>query len=231
MKASSMTKRTSRSRSGGLAPRLRDDARALYKNAILDAAEEEFAASGFHGARVSEIARRARMAVGTIYNHFPQKEDILYALLDERMKEMVAVLASRPEDPRDYEDKLSARLERVLAYRERHRAFFVVALEHGLLGEATAAATQILGGRTLPHATAFAKELLALVEDGVAQGALDRRDPELLAAFLKFTLRSVGRWARDRGLDEREAARTTVALFLRGAAPPRPSLKASKRRG
>lgn len=226
MKASRVPKRTSVQH----APRLRDDARALYKNAILDAAEEEFAASGFHGARMSEIARRARMAVGTIYNHFPQKEDILYALLDERMKGMLEVLSAHDGDPEDYEEKLVARLARVMTYRELHHAFFVVALEHGLLGEATAAATQILGGRALPHQSKFAKELQALVEEGIACGALEDRDPELLAGFLKFTLRSVGRWARDRGRPADETARTTVALFLRGAAP-RTTIKAGRRRG
>ena len=46
-------------------PRRRDEARALFRNAILDAAEAVFAEHGFHGAHVQDIADRARIAVGT----------------------------------------------------------------------------------------------------------------------------------------------------------------------
>src|SRR5262249_11395598 len=69
----------------GPAPRRREEARALFRNAILEAAEEVFAERGFHGARIQDIAARARLAVGTVYNHFGQKEDVLRALLEEHI--------------------------------------------------------------------------------------------------------------------------------------------------
>ena len=40
-------------------PRRRDEARALFRNAILDAAESVFAQRGFHGARIQDIAEQA----------------------------------------------------------------------------------------------------------------------------------------------------------------------------
>src|SRR5688572_18005102 len=47
---------------------------------ILQAALQVFAAKGFHEARISEIARAAGVADGTIYLYFKNKDDILLSL-------------------------------------------------------------------------------------------------------------------------------------------------------
>jgi AcrR family transcriptional regulator len=205
-------------------PRTR--ARELFREAILEAAEEELAAAGFHGARVQDIAKRAGVAVGTFYNHFETKEDVLVALLDLRMREMTAILAPARDDPERWADRLVQRLERLLAYKERHQAFFLLAVEHGLLGDATGAAQQLLGARPLPHAGRFDRVMLDLVDEGVAAGAIAEGDRELFASFLKNTMRAVARWAREKGsVPPRETALTIVDLFLGGAGkrgrPPR----------
>ncbi len=49
---------------------------------ILRAAVTVFARKGFHGATITEIAREAGLASGTLYNHFQNKQTILLALLD-----------------------------------------------------------------------------------------------------------------------------------------------------
>ena len=198
--------------------RVRDTTKALFRTAILDAAEEVFASSGFYGAKVQDVAARAGVAVGTIYNHFGQKEDVLLALLKQRMAETEKLLAPAPEDPSAFEPKLVAVVERLLSYTTQHAAFFSVAVEHGLLGDATSAARRILAGRPLPHAGRIDRAWLDLVDEGIAAGALAPLDRELAAAFLKHTLRSVARWARRSGrLALAEQARTIAELFLRGA--------------
>lgn len=55
---------------------------------IVDAAVEVFAAKGFFGARVSEIAEVAGVADGTIYLYFRSKDDILISLFEEKMSEV-----------------------------------------------------------------------------------------------------------------------------------------------
>jgi AcrR family transcriptional regulator len=60
----------------------RADARRNRKR-ILAAARERFSEAGLD-AHVEDIARSARVGVGTIYRHFPAKEDLLAALADER---------------------------------------------------------------------------------------------------------------------------------------------------
>jgi TetR/AcrR family transcriptional regulator, fatty acid metabolism regulator protein len=53
---------------------------------ILDAAERVFARQGFYQSRVSEIARDAGVADGTIYLYFKSKDDLLISLFESRME-------------------------------------------------------------------------------------------------------------------------------------------------
>jgi AcrR family transcriptional regulator len=54
------------------------------RQAILEAAEKLFLSQGFNGTSMRQIARRAGIALGGIYNHFEGKEGLFRALLKER---------------------------------------------------------------------------------------------------------------------------------------------------
>ena len=70
---------------------------------IIDAAVRVFARNGFYNSRVSDIAREAGIASGTIYLYFKTKDDILVALFREKMAEFVSTLrkdiAAEPDAP------------------------------------------------------------------------------------------------------------------------------------
>src|SRR5579884_3853447 len=191
-------------------PRRREEARALFRNAILDAAEAVFAEQGFHGARIQDIAARARIAVGTVYNHFAQKDDVLSALLEERTEELLGQLRARGDDPKGFRRRLEARIARVLAYVERHRAFFAIANEHGLFA-GTAAPGARFGTRRLRHVEKFRAVFRALVEEGIASGDLEPIDADALARFLGGTMRAfvLSSLAQD-GADAHGQAAVTV---------------------
>src|SRR5262245_6506173 len=59
---------------------------------IIDAAIRVFARKGYFNSRVSDIAREAGIAAGTIYLYFDTKEDILITLFRERMAAFVSTL-------------------------------------------------------------------------------------------------------------------------------------------
>ncbi len=61
--------------------RIRDEKREL----ILDGAVRVIAARGFHRARVSEVAKAAGVADGTIYLYFDGKEELLRAVYERAM--------------------------------------------------------------------------------------------------------------------------------------------------
>ncbi|MCP4006226.1 MAG: TetR/AcrR family transcriptional regulator [bacterium] len=54
---------------------------------ILEAARSVFAERGFDAAPVDEVARRARVSKGTVYNHFSSKESLLVEAVLQAMSE------------------------------------------------------------------------------------------------------------------------------------------------
>jgi AcrR family transcriptional regulator len=78
---------------------LRADARR-NRERILRAARAVFAIQG-HDAQMDDVAKRAKVGVGTVYRHFPTKEALLDALVRERFEEIAgyALEALEREDP------------------------------------------------------------------------------------------------------------------------------------
>lgn len=199
-------------------PRRRDEARALFRNAILDAAEAVFAERGFHGARIQDIAERARIAVGTVYNHFDQKDDVLSALLEERTEGLLAQVHVGENDPGEFRARLQARVARMLAYVAQHRAFFAIANEHGLFA-GTASPGARAAPRNLQQIENFRMVFRAIVEEGIASGDLEPLGADALARFLAGTMRAFVLSSLAQSETEvLEQASTTVDIFLHGAA-------------
>lgn len=71
---------------------------------ILQVARELLAAEGYHGLSMDRIALALEYAKGTIYNHFPCKEEIILALANEAFQkrtEMFRRVASMPGRTRE----------------------------------------------------------------------------------------------------------------------------------
>jgi AcrR family transcriptional regulator len=90
---------------------------------ILEAARGAFARHGLAGTTVSQIARGADVAKGTVYLYFQSKDQILRALLDDAVAQLyrdtVPVLAG----PGTVEEKLRRFIDATLAFFDRHRDF------------------------------------------------------------------------------------------------------------
>jgi AcrR family transcriptional regulator len=63
---------------------LRIDARR-YREAVFAAAKELFADQGLD-AQMPDVARAANVGVGTVYRHFPTKDDLIAAMASERFE-------------------------------------------------------------------------------------------------------------------------------------------------
>jgi AcrR family transcriptional regulator len=66
------------------------------REAILAAALEEFASSGFAAARLDDVARRAGVAKGTIYLYFRDKESLFQELVRTMIGPIVGALEAAP---------------------------------------------------------------------------------------------------------------------------------------
>ncbi|MDX3226772.1 TetR/AcrR family transcriptional regulator [Streptomyces sp. ME19-01-6] len=63
-------------------------------DAILDAAAHVFEDLGYTGATTNKIAERAGVSIGSLYQYFPDKDALLYALGERHMHGLAAELAS-----------------------------------------------------------------------------------------------------------------------------------------
>jgi len=89
---------------------------------ILKAAIKVFAKNGFHNSKISQIAKEAGVADGTIYLYFRNKDDILISLFEEKMdiviKDFKAVLA-KVDDPTE---KLKTFIRHYVEFMENQKA-------------------------------------------------------------------------------------------------------------
>jgi TetR/AcrR family fatty acid metabolism transcriptional regulator len=89
---------------------------------ILNAAKQVFAMEGFYNSKVSEIAREAHVADGTIYLYFKNKDDILISLFEEELMRIIRTLKSELDTIEDPRDKLIKFCDNHLTIVESDRA-------------------------------------------------------------------------------------------------------------
>ena len=79
---------------------------------IVEAASGLFRREGYEGARIEEIAAKAEVSVGTIYNYYRNKGDILVAIVSMEVHEVLAagqrILQKPPKDVEKAVDALIA---------------------------------------------------------------------------------------------------------------------------
>jgi AcrR family transcriptional regulator len=76
---------------------LRADA-ARNRARVLEVAYETFAAEGL-SVPIDEIARRAGVGAGTVYRHFPTKEDLFRAVVENRLQHLIDDGRALLDDP------------------------------------------------------------------------------------------------------------------------------------
>jgi len=183
---------------------LRADA-ARNREALIEAAAKAFAEQGLD-VPVEEIARRAGVGVGTVYRHFGGKEQLIDAILDQRIGEMAALAekALAEEDP--WQGIVTFVVEG-FEMQARDRALKEVLLCTSRGGERIAAARERL-----------APLLRAIVTRAQQAGAV-RSDLEPTDLFmLHLMLGAVADFARD---EDPQLWRRYVPILLGGLEPRR----------
>jgi AcrR family transcriptional regulator len=82
---------------GSSPPSSRAARAAERRQAIIEAALDEFIARGFTATRLDDVARRAGVAKGTIYLHFKDKESMFEELIRTAIVPLIGRLASPPQ--------------------------------------------------------------------------------------------------------------------------------------
>jgi AcrR family transcriptional regulator len=189
---------------------------------ILDAALEEFAERGFHGATIKRIAQRAKLrSQALIYWYFPAKETLFEAVLGQHLPIVQMVLDPAPLLDRPPEEVLPRLARAYLATADRPGAQRLVRLLAPELIRRPEVADAV-GGPLIARILDFVKTYLA---HQVELGRLRPHDVRASArAFIGMILPQLGGKLflpalRADGLSDEEHIATLVDIFLRGLRP------------
>src|SRR3954470_9481862 len=81
-----------------------DAAAGPKRDAILRAATDVFAESGYFNAQVADVARTAGVAAGTVYLYFRSKDHLLVSIFERSRRDAIAegrAMARTVRDPRE----------------------------------------------------------------------------------------------------------------------------------
>jgi len=84
------------------------------RSKILESAIRVFADKGYHGTRISDIARDAEIAYGLVYHYFKNKDDILDAIFVDRWGDFIETVEAIAGESKPLEEKLVALAELIL---------------------------------------------------------------------------------------------------------------------
>jgi AcrR family transcriptional regulator len=197
---------------------VREETRAAYREAMLQAAGRVFGRVGFHNAKMADIAAEAGVAAGTLYNYFKSKEEIFAVMLEEGHAKMIATLEETALEPRPL-PRLLAIIRSIFAFLEQDGPLVSVFLREGGLTELTR--RRLFESDDLTHLRALAIIRGALAE-AVEAGQLraDVAIDDHACAFQGISDAFIFDWVR-RGCQPGLAARAETAyeFFLHGTAP------------
>jgi len=184
---------------------------------ILDAATKVFAKKGFYATRVSEVAKAAGVADGTIYLYFKSKDELLVSLFEDRVEKLLSYMKDElPKQP-----TAAAKMRRVIE------------LQLGLLeGERDLAevitviirqSSKLLKEYAAPKFVSYLDAVAKVVAEGQASGEFRKDVSASLAARITFgALDGVAlTWAlgkAEKGALARAAQQLSLVL-LRGLSP------------
>lgn len=193
----------------------------MTRSAIRQAAAARFFEQGYESTTVREIADALDIRAASIYYHYPDKQQILFELIDSAMTLLadgVREAVARHEAPAD----------RLAAVVVHHVTLHALRPREATLGETE---LRSLTGERLEMAVAkrdaYEAIVVGVLRDGVRAGVFEPLDPKLTAFAVISMCTNVGIWYRPDGrLTLSEVARSyaTMATRLAGAPPADPAL-------
>jgi TetR/AcrR family transcriptional regulator, fatty acid metabolism regulator protein len=184
---------------------------------ILDAAVRVFAKKGFYATRVSEVAKAAGVADGTIYLYFKSKDELLVSLFEDRVERLLRFLEKELAPGTSASEKLRRVIELQLGLLEGERDLAEV------ITVILRQSTKLMKEYAAPKFTAYLDAIARIVADGQSSGEF-RADlsPHLAARAIFGALDGIAMtWAlgkADRGGLVR-ASGQLAELVLRGLSP------------
>jgi TetR/AcrR family fatty acid metabolism transcriptional regulator len=180
---------------------------------IIEAAVRVFARNGYYNSRVSDIAREAGVASGTIYLYFKTKDEILVTLFREKMAAWVASVR----------DEIAGEPDPVAKIRRLVALHFSVLEKDPALAEVVQVELRqghkFFRGASAHEISAYFELIGSVLEEGQAAGVF--RDDVPVKIATKVLFGAMDQMATSWVLGKRkyrltEAAEAVATVFLRG---------------
>lgn len=187
------------------------------RDEILDAALECFAAGGYEGTSMQEVADAAGFSVGHLYNLIGNKETLYDAVIAREGKELERALgdAIRRREARPAIERLDALIDASLAFFHHHRAFFRIHLNESRGQVLLPRAIRSRSGRRLERR--LDRITLGLLEEAIEEGDVVELDPQDLLATMRDVMYGlIARWAVSGFRGDLRAKADTVRRILWG---------------
>jgi AcrR family transcriptional regulator len=208
---------------------LRQKVRGLVREELLQAAAAVFAAKGLQAAKVEDIAARAGVSVGTVYNYFADRQALVEAVMGLRREALFQELQRLEVETagQPFLKRLEVSIDRVLEYFASQRPYYLMMLEAEepprivrSMIQSSFGAGKYPPGCGGPFAPLY-EHLSHLMVEGIREHVLRDQDPGILAAFLMGISKGIGFSALlDPTLpDIRTRKPMILDFFLHGASP------------
>jgi AcrR family transcriptional regulator len=195
---------------------LKEKQRQERETLILQAAEEVLMEKGYYETSIDEIAARVGIAKGTVYLHFPSKEDLVIAIFERDMQQLLQYI--------------DAIMSQALISRGKIEAIFDL-MHGGIISKRMQLLYSISNGAGLRHLLVEKKGCLreiwdqlsarlnSLLEEGKAAGEFDSSLPTMVMLSAFYSLLSPKNYDRlmaEGQMSGEEVAKNLKRIYFKG---------------
>ena len=184
--------------------------RTATRDRILSAALEVFAGKGYHRAIVDDIVRASGTSKGAVYHHFPNKEAVFLALVDDFAERLALAVAAAVGERHGALAKVEGALTAALTtFAENERLARLILLEAVSLGATYQAKRAEVTGR-------FATLIQGYLDEAAAEGSIAPLDTRVATlAWLGAVNEVVIQWLHGGIADLRATIPSLTRILLR----------------
>src|SRR5947208_4812478 len=184
--------------------------RERTRQELLAAATRVLAEKGLHQTKIADIAAAADVGVGTFYLHFPDKETLFDAVVEETVRRLKVTVDAAREKARGPLAKVQAANRAFFRFARDNREVFKI-----VFGHAAAFNDLIRRAQAL-----FIADLEKTVREGITSGAFAPLPPALVAqAVVGMATQVISWWTEHESVPIETLIETTTALALHGSTP------------
>jgi AcrR family transcriptional regulator len=184
-------------------------AQARRRQAIVRAAEHQFAEKRFDEVLMEDVAAEASVGKGTLYRYFEDKETLYFAVVMEGFDALIERLRNG-DAPQDPVERLQQIVASIVGYLRRDRFFF------RLMGRDEGEGSRRgFKSEWKRRRAALVDEVAQVLRDGAQAGIFEIRhlqtDAQILLGMIRYCMRF-----NEQGLDDDQIVAEIVRIFAHG---------------